>query len=418
MIGSDGSEAMSSSPCSRSIPSNQGSHKRRIRASASASGLLVLVALTTVQPSQQLTTRSTSTSTTRSTRTTTTTTSRLGVSTTTPMRENDASRINTPKLEQLQPQPLEQQQLEQQQQQQQHPWWMLYFQLWNAVLVWQDRQYAASLNIKCPFLRRRSADLLDTVDQTLQQLYQDTVLPVLATTTSSSSSSSSSTATTTTATMHQYRQQQQQQHAWTPIAWRTTETTSTTSLSSSSSSTKTKLDWTIDQVALAVAADWKPSVNMEKGYYVTGRLNSSIYSSDCRFDGPDPDLPIQGLRKYCHAAAGLFDPRTSRATLHKLEIVVVDPHENKKNTFIQAHWTFRGTLRLPWHPRLPVVHGTTRYYMDHQNDESSNEKSLLITRHVETWHNLNAWQAFWHTFVVPPPPTDADDANGHTSTWE
>jgi len=52
-----------------------------------------------------------------------------------------------------------------------------------------------------------------------------------------------------------------------------------------------------DQLCQIIKKDW--SVENSKGYYITGRLNSTIYRDDCLFDGPDPDMPVKGLRKVC-----------------------------------------------------------------------------------------------------------------------
>ena len=46
-----------------------------------------------------------------------------------------------------------------------------------------------------------------------------------------------------------------------------------------------------DQLCQIIKRDW--SVENSKGYYITGRLNSTIYRDDCLFDGPDPDMPVR-----------------------------------------------------------------------------------------------------------------------------
>lgn len=42
----------------------------------------------------------------------------------------------------------------------------------------------------------------------------------------------------------------------------------------------------------------------DRQYYVTGQLNSSIYSDTCFFDGPDPDMPVRSLVRYRDALHG------------------------------------------------------------------------------------------------------------------
>ena len=61
-----------------------------------------------------------------------------------------------------------------------------------------------------------------------------------------------------------------------------------------------------------------------KGYYITGNLNATIFRDDCRFVGPDPDMPVQGLRKYLNAASQLFERSKSCAELLSLDVVSDD----------------------------------------------------------------------------------------------
>jgi len=136
--------------------------------------------------------------------------------------------------------------------------------------------------------------------------------------------------------------------------------------------------------------DWKPE-KQHKGYYITGRLNTTIYRDDCWFDGPDPDMPVRGVRKYLNAASQLFDTATSTAELLSLEIGP-QPEPNKwgemktKSTII-ARWKLQGVLHLPWHPSLPVWTGRTTYHLDDEH---------MIYRHVEDW-DISVLQAFTQT---------------------
>ena len=118
----------------------------------------------------------------------------------------------------------------------------------------------------------------------------------------------------------------------------------------------------IEDLMEYIRIDWVGSnnkSNQHRGYYITGRLNTSIYRDDCYFDGPDPDMPVKGLRKYLNAASQLFDHKTSTATL--LDLKIVDD-----GTAIEAKWKLQGILHLPWKPTLPIWTGTTRYHFDEQ----------------------------------------------------
>jgi Uncharacterized conserved protein (DUF2358) len=201
--------------------------------------------------------------------------------------------------------------------------------------VWYNR----SLTIKCPFLKRRTADLLDGLDMMMRFLVirhksLDLIGP--------------------------------------PPGCRSTKMTQFK-----------RLDTSLDERFDIIRHDWRPSTG--KGYYITGRLNSTIYRDDCLFDGPDPDMPVRGLRKYVNAASNLFDHATSTAELLMME---VEETENGRQVIV-AHWRLQGVLHLPWHPKLPQWTGRTRYHFDENG---------LIYHHEEEW-DISVAQAFLETLL-------------------
>jgi hypothetical protein len=198
--------------------------------------------------------------------------------------------------------------------------------------------YSRSLAIKCPFFRRRAADLLDGVDMVLRFLVirhksLDIVGP--------------------------------------PPSWR----------APSDASVPKRRDLDASEILEILRADWRPDTH--RGYYVTGRLNATVYRDDCLFDGPDPDMPVRGLRKYLNAASQLFDQSKSRCELLSLEAL-----EDDGQTLV-ARWRMNGVLRLPWRPSLPLWTGTTYYHRDDRG---------LIYRHEETW-DMSVFHAFMLTFL-------------------
>eukprot|EP00568_Trieres_chinensis_P012886 CAMPEP_0183296568 /NCGR_PEP_ID=MMETSP0160_2-20130417/4062_1 /TAXON_ID=2839 ORGANISM="Odontella Sinensis, Strain Grunow 1884" /NCGR_SAMPLE_ID=MMETSP0160_2 /ASSEMBLY_ACC=CAM_ASM_000250 /LENGTH=322 /DNA_ID=CAMNT_0025458191 /DNA_START=268 /DNA_END=1236 /DNA_ORIENTATION=+ len=138
----------------------------------------------------------------------------------------------------------------------------------------------------------------------------------------------------------------------------------------------------VEAIAEAIRRDWFGGAGGDKGYYITGRLNSTIYTDDCLFDGPDPDMPVRGLRKYLSAASHLFDPKNSYAKLLSLD------WEEGSGKFgsgvIVVRWSLGGTLMLPWRPAVKPWTGMTRY---HLNDER------LVCLHDESW-DISVWEAF------------------------
>lgn len=194
-----------------------------------------------------------------------------------------------------------------------------------------EDMYHKSGKIKCPFFRRRAADLLDAVDMIARFLvvrHKSLDLPLGM-------------------RIHMKFMEK-------------------------------KRNLSINEIFSIILHDWK--IDTDKGYYISGRLNSTIYREDCLFDGPDPDMPVKGLRKFLNAASQLFEYSSSRAELHSLRVV------NPK--LLVADWRMEGVLRLPWHPLLPEWGGTTYYHLDDDN---------LIYLHEETW-DMSVAEAFIRTF--------------------
>lgn len=117
---------------------------------------------------------------------------------------------------------------------------------------------------------------------------------------------------------------------------------------------------------------------VRRQYYVTGRLSTALYRDDCLFDGPDPDGRVRGVRKFCDAAAGLFDVRLSRVDLID---IYVDPRGQQTSAssaadVVVAEWRLEGALKLPWRPLIKAYTGSTEYSFDAEG---------LVHTHVETW---------------------------------
>jgi hypothetical protein len=146
----------------------------------------------------------------------------------------------------------------------------------------------------------------------------------------------------------------------------------------------------IVDVADIIYKDWGRN---GKGYYITGLLTKSIYRDDCFFDGPDPDMPVRGLRKYLSATSQLFDRKKSRADVCGLQV-------DSSRRCITVSWRIEGILNLPWHPMIKPWSGQTVYHLD---------DSSLISSHVESW-DITVPDAFLSTlfpqlrYGAPPAP--------------
>jgi hypothetical protein len=134
---------------------------------------------------------------------------------------------------------------------------------------------------------------------------------------------------------------------------------------------------------------------VERQYYVTGRLTAGLYREDCVFDGPDPDVPVRGLRKYVDATRGLFFRPAS-----KVELLAI---EEDGAGGVVAWWRLEGVLNLPWRPAIKPYTGRTRYVFDADG---------LVLRHEEEWA-IGVVDAFGSTlfprlggrFGAPPAPS-------------
>ena len=197
-----------------------------------------------------------------------------------------------------------------------------------------DELYSRSISIKCPFFRRRAADALDSLEMIVRFLIiRHKSLDLLP-----------------------------------PLGCRATTAEKTKNLS-------------LKQVKDIIKMDWHDQNS--KGYYITGKLTTTIYRDDCLFDGPDPDMPVKGLRKYLSSASQLFDRAASVAELMSLRV-------GEGNTIV-ATWRISGTLRLPWRPSLPTMTGSTIYHLDDDG---------LVYLHEEKW-DLSVAEAFLKTFYRP-----------------
>lgn len=198
-----------------------------------------------------------------------------------------------------------------------------------------DNWYSQSLSIKCPFMRRRMADLLDAVDMVMRFLI---------------------------------------------IRHKSLDLIGPPPGCRSPRMSKVKnYNLEIQDLVSTIQQDWRTDTN--KGYYINGRLNTTIYRDDCVFDGPDPDMPVRGLRKYLNAASNLFDHSSSTAKLLSLDVI-------DQNTVV-ARWELEGVLHLPWHPKLPIWTGQTTYHLDSDG---------LVYRHEESW-DISVMQAFTETLL-------------------
>lgn len=219
--------------------------------------------------------------------------------------------------------------------------------------LYLDNLYTQTSSIKCPFFKRRAADTVDSLSMIIQFLYiRHKSLTSLV--------------------------------PFQPPGCRAVGRH--VQLAEDGSVYKTR-GLTIKEISSVIEKDWTTPENVSamsmKGYYITGKLNSAIYRDDCMFDGPDPDMPVRGLRKYLDAASKLFDSRKSYA-----ELLSLDYDETAR--CVDVTWRLSGILMLPWHPSVKPWTGKTRYHID---DEG------LVYMHTEEW-DISVLEAFVCT-VLP-----------------
>lgn len=141
------------------------------------------------------------------------------------------------------------------------------------------------------------------------------------------------------------------------------------------------LHLSLTEIENRIIKDWN-GCQHGKGYYITGRLDTTIYRDDCLFTGPDPDMPVRGLRKYLSAAAQLFEFKHSFA---ELQSVSVDESGGERQCgVVTVQWTLGGVINLPWHPVVEPWTGWTKYHVDDKG---------LICLHEEGWDE-EVWRIF------------------------
>ena len=124
----------------------------------------------------------------------------------------------------------------------------------------------------------------------------------------------------------------------------------------------------VDAVKAIIEEDFR-----SRQYFITGNLTPSVYADDCRFQ--DPTTDVRGLQRYIFAVSNLFEPGISSVEL--LSIVALS------DTQIKSEWVLQGSLKLPWKPFIPAVHGSTIYSLNGDG---------LIVSHAEEW-DVSAWAA-------------------------
>ncbi len=236
-----------------------------------------------------------------------------------------------------------------------------------------DNMYTdASKTIKCPFFRRRVADFIDNIAMILKFLIIRHKSILLNTSSNAN---------------YPYDQYIIEEVLEVPGCKALTD-----GIRNPDGSIYKNKHLSMQTIQSTIESDW--STKNDKGYYITGKLTSTIYRDDCYFDGPDPDMPVRGLRKYLAAASHLFESKNSFAKLHKLqieeELVIGEEGEGKGgggrfgHGVIIAYWTIGGVLMLPWRPKVKPWSGWTRYHIDEDG---------LIGYHEESWE-ISALEAF------------------------
>lgn len=252
-------------------------------------------------------------------------------------------------------------------------------------------KYQEALSMHCPFLRRRLTDIYDTIDTVLRKhIYRSYIVNHVLDVPPSIRCSND----------NNVNESEVDNNNNNNVLMKKKKVSSNSNVSCSK-----LFHLSINEMISIIQNDYSKHNN--KGYYITGKVNTAIYRNDCYFNSPDPDMPIIGLNKYINAASQLFDYKTSTCQLLSIQQYIPninnnDDHDiilsnrndndsNDNNIIIEAKWCMNGVLRLPFLPTLPTVTGTTYYYLDYMG---------LITKHIETWDNINAIQAFYQTFIV------------------
>ncbi|KAG9456417.1 hypothetical protein H6P81_000925 [Aristolochia fimbriata] len=129
----------------------------------------------------------------------------------------------------------------------------------------------------------------------------------------------------------------------------------------------------VDDVIRILKSDY------QRAYFLTGKFTSAIYADECLFE--DPTIKFRGKEMYSRNLE-LLVPFFDFPSLELQKI------EKGVNFDIQATWTLRTFLKLPWRP-LISIEGTTIYDLD---------DDFKVVRHCESW-SVSALEAVGQIFA-------------------
>lgn len=102
----------------------------------------------------------------------------------------------------------------------------------------------------------------------------------------------------------------------------------------------------VDKLPLATLAKVLDYELYNKEWFVTGNVNPVYFSDDFEFQ--DPDVKLTGIENYAIGVNKLFNQKTSRAQIQKVEV-----NPNKENT-ITVTWRLSGNVKIGPGEGLPI----------------------------------------------------------------
>ncbi|CAM9421972.1 unnamed protein product [Ectocarpus sp. 8 AP-2014] len=124
------------------------------------------------------------------------------------------------------------------------------------------------------------------------------------------------------------------------------------------------------------------------GWFVTGRVDASLFSEGFFFS--DPQVSLTGVDKYAEGVAKLFNQEESRCDVISTEVDGED---------IVVNWRLSGRINLPFNPPIKPYIVTTTFERD--------SDGLLSTQRDE--FSIAGWDILLHA-VFPGHPFGADPA--------
>ncbi|CAM9928265.1 unnamed protein product [Discosporangium mesarthrocarpum] len=136
----------------------------------------------------------------------------------------------------------------------------------------------------------------------------------------------------------------------------------------------------------------------QHGWFVTGRVDASLFSEDFYFS--DPQVSLTGVEQYAEGVAKLFDQEESRCDVIRVSVSEAKGLGAGESSIIVVEWRLAGRVNLPFQPQIKPYIVTTTFETDSEGLLSTQKDEFSIA----TWDILLNALFPGNPFGAPPAP--------------